>query len=209
MVLCGVCFNSSNLDYLSDIGVKDSKKLTPIKRKTLAALIKTKCICYKEIQVSSKEIDNRETNNITLNQLEIYKMVEIIDELMPEIIYIDAADVNEERFGLTIESLLSYRPKEIISKHKADEIYPIVSAASILAKHKRDTIINDIKNKVISKGYGDIGSGYPSDKKTIEFLRNWIIKNKKIPNFARKSWKTTRRIIDEELNNKKITQFFS
>ncbi len=209
MVLCGVCYNTSKLKYLDDIGVKDSKQLTPNKRTELATLIKKNCICFKEVHISSEEIDNREVSNISLNQLEVYKIVEIIDTLKPDIIYIDAADVNEERFGQNIGNLLSYKPKEIISKHKADEIYPIVSAASIIAKTSRDTVINSIRTKNINEGHGDIGSGYPSDRKTTEFLRNWIKKYKKVPDFARKSWKTTQRIIDEELNNKKITEFFS
>ena len=52
MIVCGVCFEASKLDYLDQIGVKDSKKLNPTKRKTLSNLIKKKCVCYKEIEVS-------------------------------------------------------------------------------------------------------------------------------------------------------------
>ena len=130
MVLCGVCFKYSNLDYLKDIGVKDSKKLTSSKREILAKLIKNKCVCFKEIQVSSQEIDNRELEHLSLNKLEIFKMVEIINDLKPDLIYIDAADVDENRFGKSIKKLLSYHPKQIISKHKADNLFPIVSAAS-------------------------------------------------------------------------------
>ena len=57
----------------------------------------------------------------------------IIEKLKPDICYVDAADVNEERFGRDILSHLSFKPT-MISKHKADETYPIVGAASILAK---------------------------------------------------------------------------
>ncbi len=55
---------------------------------------------------------------------------------------------------------------------------------------------------------GDFGSGYPSDKRTIDFLRKWIKKNKKVPYFARKSWDTIKKILNEELSNRKITDFF-
>lgn len=130
-------------------------------------------------------------------------MAEIIKALKPSIIYIDAVDVIEKRFGDSILNLLDYKPEEIISKHKADDLFPIVSAASIVAKDKRDTLIEEIKEK-----YGDFGSGYPSDKRTIDFLRMWIKENKKAPPFARKSWDTIKRIIAEDLNNKKITDFF-
>ena len=129
-------------------------------------------------------------------------MAEIINELQPDVIYIDAADVNEERFKQSIINHLNYSPKKIISKHKADDLFPIVSASSIIAKDLRDNIIEDLKKK-----YGDFGSGYPSDIRSTEFLRKWINEKKKVPHFARKSWETTKKIIREEISNTKITDF--
>ena len=204
MVICGVCFNKSNLEILKDIGVKDSKKLSSKRRSDLAKLIKSSCDSYKTIVVHAEEIDAREEKRITLNKLEAMKMAEIITDLQPNVIYIDAADVNEKRFRDTILKQLNFTPKKIVSKHKADDIFPIVSASSILAKDLRDSIIEDLK-----KQYGDFGSGYPSDTRSIEFLRNWIRKEKKAPKFARKSWETTKKIIKEELSNKKITDYIN
>lgn len=203
MVLCGVCFLNSKLDFLAEIGVKDSKKLSANKRGQLAKIIKEKCHSYKIVVIDSYEIDQREEKRITMNRLEELKMTKIINELKPDIIYIDAVDVNEERFKNSILKLLDFKPKKIVSKHKADDIYPIVSAGSIIAKEKRDSLIEELKEK-----YGNIGSGYPSDVRTIEFLRNWIKKYKKPPHFARKSWETTKTILNEELTNRKITDFF-
>jgi len=202
MVICGVCFFEAELKLLVDIGVKDSKKLSPKKRTELAKIIKDKCISYKVIVVTAQEIDAREKNRITLNRLEEIKMAEIIEALKPHIIYIDAADVNEVRFGKSIQKLLKYSPTKIISKHKADDLYPIVSASSIIAKDARDSIIEELK-----KNYGDFGSGYPSDKRSIKFLREWIKEKKKAPLIARKSWETTKKIIREEVSNTKITDF--
>jgi ribonuclease HII len=99
---------------------------------------------------------------------------------------------------------LTYHPSKIISKHKADDLFPIVSAASIIAKYKRDCLIQELNIKFRE----EIGSGYPSDEKTIEFLRTFIRTNKKPPECARKSWKTTKTILDQEINNRKITEFF-
>jgi ribonuclease HII len=110
--------------------------------------------------------------------------------------------VNEVRFGKSLQKLLKYSPTKIISKHKADDLYPIVSASSIIAKDERDSIIEELK-----KNYGDFGSGYPSDTRTTEFLREWIKEKKKAPPFARKSWETTKKIIREEISNTKITDF--
>ena len=203
LVLCGVCFKESRLSYLTEIGVKDSKKLTAKRRRILAKLIKESCSSFKIIIVPPNEIDQREEKRITLNRLEELKMAEIVRELKPDSIYIDAVDVNEARFTQSILNLLNYNPKEIISKHKADDLFPIVSAASIIAKDKRDTLIEELKEK-----YGDFGFGYPSDLRTTDFLREWIRKNQKIPPFARKTWATTKKIVDEELVNRKITDFF-
>ena len=144
MVLCGVCFNGSKLDFLSKIGVKDSKKLSPKRRSELAKLIKNNCHSYKVIIVSAKEIDQRKESKISMNRLEELKIAEIINVLKPDSIYIDAADVNEERFGESIRKLLEYIPRLIISKHKADDTYPIVSASSIIAKDIRDNLIEEL-----------------------------------------------------------------
>ncbi|MFX0030558.1 MAG: ribonuclease HII [Candidatus Hermodarchaeota archaeon] len=203
LVLCGVCFKKENLPYLVEIGVKDSKKLNPKRRSNLSKLIRDKSFSFKILIVSPNEIDQRENERITMNQLEELKMAEIIKELKPTIIFIDAVDVNEERFRNSILNLLDFTPEKIISKHRADDLYPIVSAASIIAKDKRDSLIEELKET-----YGDFGSGYPSDRKTIDFLRNWIKTNKSIPPFARKSWDTIKKIVEEELNNRKITDFF-
>ncbi len=204
MVLCGICYFKSTLLSLSEIGVKDSKKLSPKKRSELAEVLKRDCYSYKIVVVNSQEIDNRKTKRITLNQLEELKMAVIINNLKPDIIYIDAADVNEKRFGNSIKRLLHYNPKKIISEHKADDTYPIVSAASIIAKDRRDSIIEELKVT-----YGNFGSGYPSDPITIRFLKDFLKKHKRSPIIARKTWETTKRMIDEELNYRKITDFLN
>ena len=202
MVICGVCFLNSKLDFLSKIGVRDSKKLNPKRRSELAKVLIPNCHSYKVIIVNPQEIDQREVKRITLNHLEELKMADIINSLKPDTIYIDAVDVNEERFGVSIKNLLTYKPKKIISKHKADDLYPIVSAGSIIAKVRRDALIEDLKEV-----YGDFGSGYPSDVRTITFLKDYIQTHKKPPKIARKSWDTTKKIITNDLKTRKITDF--
>ncbi|TFG07877.1 MAG: ribonuclease HII [Promethearchaeota archaeon] len=203
LIICGVCFLDSKLSYLSKIGVKDSKKLTAKKRKDLSEKIRSECHSYELIIITVQEIDNREKLNLTLNRLEELKMAEILNKLKPDEIYIDAVDVNEKRFGQSMKNLLNFTPNKLISKHKADDIYPIVSAASIIAKHERDSMMVELNKK-----YGNMGSGYPSDKRTTDFMRKWIRENKSIPGFIRRSWETTKKIFEEEVENKKITDFF-
>lgn len=183
--------------------MKDSKKLTAKKRKDLSEKIRSECHSYELIIITVQEIDNREKLNLTLNRLEELKMAEILNKLKPDEIYIDAVDVNEKRFGQSMKNLLNFTPNKLISKHKADDIYPIVSAASIIAKHERDSMMVELNKK-----YGNMGSGYPSDKRTTDFMRKWIRENKSIPGFIRRSWETTKKIFEEEVENKKITDFF-
>jgi ribonuclease HII len=203
LVICGVCFHKKKLSILDQLGVKDSKKLSPNKRKELSTFLLDTCHSYKLNVITPQEIDDRQKSRMTLNKLEIINISEMLNELRPNHVYIDAADVNEKRFGNTIHSLLAYSPARIVSKHKADDTFPVVSAASILAKNKRDEIVSQL-NEI----YGHFGSGYPSDERTITFLRNWISINKKAPPIARKSWETTKRLLDELVYNKKITHYF-
>ena len=47
-----------------------------------------------------------------------------------------------------------------------------------------------------------MGSGYPHDPNTIAFMYNWVKKNKKLPNFARKSWATSKNIENKVFQRK-------
>ena len=127
---------------LVKIGVADSKQLTPRKREQLAPMIQKIASKYEIIVMPAADIDDlRKT--MTLNELEVFVYSKIIEKLRPDVCYVDAVDVKEERFGRDILSHLSYKP-EMISEHKADEKYPIVGAASILAKVTRDEHVRRI-----------------------------------------------------------------
>lgn len=192
MIIAGVMFRGEDNIKLVEMGVKDSKLLTPKRRLQLYTKIIELSIDWTYEIISPKEIDQavfyrRRTGYGLLNQLEAEVMAKIINKLKPDIAYVDSVDVNEERFGKVIMEKITHGIK-VISKHNADKIYPVVSAASIIAKVKRDSIIEEIKRR-----YGDIGSGYPSDPKTIRFIRK-CIESGEIPDFIRTSWSTFKRI---------------
>ena len=108
----------------------------------------------------------------------------------PNVAYVDAADVNEHRFGKQIkEKLTNEKDTDVISMHKADAKIDVVAAASIIAKETRGNEIRKLKEKI-----GDFGSGYPSDERTIKFLKSFYSDNGKWPTGTRKSWKTVERI---------------
>ena len=177
-----------NAKDIKNLGVKDSKQLTPTKRKEFAEIIKSK-FDY-AIEIIEPEIVDEYRKQNKLNELNREAFERLISKLNPDVAYVDAADVNEHRFGKQIkEKLTNKNDTDVISMHKADRRIPIVAAASIIAKETRENEIGKLKDKI-----GDFGSGYPSDKKTIKFLKNFYADKKKWPEGTRKSWKTLNRI---------------
>lgn len=176
--------------------VKDSKQLSPKRRLFLAEKIKQLATNIEVIIIKANDIDDMR-KVMTMNEIEVHAFIKIIKKLKPDQCFVDAADVNSERFG---NNIASHLPKniEIISKHKADDIYPIVSAASIIAKTIRDHEIEAIAQSLENRINQPLGSGYPSDPITQKFIHYWVRKYKKLPPHTRKSWKTAQRIYEEE-----------
>jgi len=186
LVIAGVLIEETEMSRLRLLGVKDSKMLSPRRREQLAVKIKELVLKYCVESLSPEEIDRVvETGRRLhrLNRLEAYTMAKVIEYLRPDVAYVDASDVLADRFGEHIAEKLAFKVK-IVSEHKADAKYPVVSAASIVAKVERDRAIQELSDK-----YGEIGSGYVTDPRTIEFLEKWLATHDTYPWFVRKSWK--------------------
>jgi len=191
LVIAGVLMEDKDLPRLRDMGVKDSKRLSPDRREQLAREIRKLAIEWLVAELSPEEIDDvvktgRKLHR--LNRLEARKMANVIEALKPDVAYVDASDVLARRFGHHIAEELSFE-LQIVSEHKADEKYPIVSAASIIAKVERDSAISSLRER-----HGNIGCGYPTDPQTLKFLENWINEFGSYPDFVRKSWKPAKRL---------------
>lgn len=200
LVLASCTILKEQDDFFKDIGVKDSKLILKSKREKLFDIIKEKVLEYKIIVVPAEEL-NILMNRYSLNEIEAQKTVEILKNLkiIPDKFILDCPDTNTEKYKNRIInniyiSKLDYNSKNIISEHKADFKYLSVSCASILAKVTRDRIIKELTNTDIS--------GYSSDPKTIEFIKNYILENKKIPPYARDKWETIDKITKELYQNK-------
>jgi len=191
LVIAGILIDEKELSKLVQLGVKDSKLLSPSKRESLAIEIKRIAQKHAVVKLSPAEIDKvveKGRKLHKLNRLEAQAMAKVIEILKPDIAYVDASDVLEERFKQQILEYLPFKV-EIVSEHRADRKYPVVSAASIIAKVERDKAIAELKAK-----YGDFGCGYPTDPKTLEFLRRCLEDFKEYPEFVRKSWKPAKKI---------------
>jgi ribonuclease HII len=199
MCIGGVKIEESRAHILKVLGVADSKKLTPKKREQLAAQIIKHADGYFVLEVSPVQIDELR-KIMSMNEIMVVCFSKVLEQLKPDFVYADAADVIAERFAENLRrqyaktSPAHAKEIEIIAMHKADAVYPVVSAASIIAKVRRDELIEGLKQE-----WGmDFGSGYPSDPKTKEFLLKWgQTHNGEFPGIVRQSWKTVENIREE------------
>ena len=178
LVLCGILIKEEDEAKLIALKVKDSKLLTKIKREAMFDKIKDISYRYHVTVIYPDEID-RAVNNVdglNLNKLEAIKSAEILNLLSPDKAIIDAPSNNIRSYKEFLTGFIKNKSMEIILEHKADMNYPVVSAASIIAKVTRDNEIEKIKKKIKI----DFGSGYMADSKTVDFLEKYYEIHEKI-----------------------------
>jgi ribonuclease HII len=127
-----------------------------------------------------------------LTQVELRAMAEIINTLQSEKVVLDmpVGPGAERNFRLSLQKKLEHQPRELMTQNKADAKYVIVGAASVIAKVKRDTLVQELHEK-----YGDFGWGYPAEPKTIEFLKAWHERHGCFPDCVRMKWKTVQSLL--------------
>ena len=160
LVLAGISIDYSQEDKLKRIGVRDSKELPHERRVQLAKKIEQIAKDVVVMKVGPCKIDNYRNQGVGLNRIEAMAMARLIGEKKGTV-YIDLPSRSRESFFRDLG-----KKENIVAEHKADSKYPAVSAASILAKVRRDSRIRELHGE-----FGDFGSGYPSDRKTISFLK--------------------------------------
>jgi ribonuclease HII len=189
MVICAVLVNEKQEMALRNIGVKDSKKISAQERERLAKEIREIVEDFDLLEISPQAIDGE-----SLNRIEFLKIQEMHRKYAPTHLYIDAptSPRGVKNFLRDLCYDIGASGPEIIAENKADGKYPVVSAASILAKVERDRIVENLR-----KVYGDFGSGYPSDAKTVKFLKAKLHKMEDWGKIVRQRWKTVSRIRPE------------
>lgn len=197
LVIGGVLMEGDRQRELVAMGVKDSKLLTPDVRTALDGKVRGLAEKISVVEVQPREIDEVVLHGgrlRKLNFLEAKLMAQVISELAPGEAFVDASDVDEARYGETIREFLPEQLKgiKLVSEHHADRTYAVVSAASIIAKVRRDDAVAALR-----KRYGDFGSGYVTDSRTLDFLREWRRTHDQYPPIVRLSWKTVKEIESE------------
>lgn len=185
MVVAGVLLEPEALERLKSQGVRDSKKLTVATRERLyrAILDEASRVMYVIVDPTTIDIYVRFKRSMGgLNVLELNVMADILKTLKPEEAYVDCPDRNLKKFLRMLKNMLPQESDVKVFHREFDE-HPAVASASIVAKVLRDRIIESLKGL-----YGDFGSGYPSDPKTVRFLMD-VYKTGYLPSCVRKSWR--------------------
>lgn len=205
MVISLISISKAKEGKLHRIGVRDSKLLTRKKREFLYDEIASMADEVKVYNITNEEINRAMAGGVSLNGLEALNFARLIDslEVVPKKIFLDSPDVVEDKFGIRV-CLFSKRTMtvnksknlsnpivgeketiKLISEHKSDVKYPVVSGASIMAKVSRDYEIDRISDEL---GI-DVGTGYPADSTTINAIKK-NLDDPKLVGYIRNRWKT-------------------
>ncbi|MFH1470838.1 MAG: ribonuclease HII [Candidatus Micrarchaeota archaeon] len=194
-LVIGIAFAEEGTDeQIKKIGARDSKELSPTTRTRLYKELSSICR-FKLVKITAQELNSLMKKH-SLNEIEALKLAEGLKGEEIETLVVDSPDTDTKRFEKRIRNYTSSIPK-IISEHKADSKYPIVSAASIAAKVERDEELEKIKREV---GF-DFGSGYTSDERTIDFVKKNLA-NKTLQKYLRTKWSTL-----ENLKQRRLGEF--
>lgn len=191
LVVAGVSVTPQGARELKKIGVRDSKKLSAKKRESLYPKIMAIAERVHWAGIPPSEIDDVVLNGRKLrklNYLEAVYFARVIDRLGAEKVTVDASDVIPRRFRDDIRGNMA-AACNVVALHKADRDFPVVSAASIIAKVERDRAVEALRS-----ANGEFGSGYPSDPVTRSFFTDIMKKGDSLPSYVRQSWKTWERI---------------
>lgn len=184
MIVSVAAVRSDCLDRLREMGVKDSKELSPTARASLyKEIVSLDCIVFSVQPVPPSEIDKRSLTILTEEAI-----AKAYSRVATRIGNSSVARFTVDRYGKLVKLRIYLRrlgyKGPIIIEERADQRYLEVATASIIAKYVRDARI-----RVLASMYGVEGSGYPSDPRTVDWVMSTIMKGEKPP-IIRYSWGT-------------------
>jgi ribonuclease HII len=188
LVVGAVATPRAALSRVVATGARDSKTVPPARREEILRALE-RCAAVRTVDALPPEID-RHVAGGRLNELEARLFGALARPFAPAEARVDACDANARRFGALVARYAGPEVR-VLSRHHADALDPLVGAASIAAKVRRDREI-----RALAESLGEeIGSGYPSDPVTVRFVRRSVDPDAPRPPWLRSSWATTRRVI--------------
>lgn len=183
---------ADRVEEMWSMGVRDSKSLSPAQRADAYGRLLRHGRCA-SVALSPATVDESVRRN-ELNLLEARAFAQLIRRLRPSLVFADACDPVAGRFGSHV-TRLSGGLASVDARHHADRDLVVVGAASIVAKVRRDRAVARLRSELGE----ELGSGYPSDRRTVEFVRAHLARPGAAPSWIRHSWATIERLKRERM----------
>lgn len=182
LVLGAVAIEAARLEALAALGVADSKRLSRARREALLPQI-ARLARVETLALEPAELEGN------LTEVELKGLVRLVRAIGPDAVYLDAPvpPAAIPAFLARLRAALD-EPVALVAENRAEARYPVVAAASIVAKVARDRAM-----RALQACYGDIGWGYPAEPKTRAFLRRCLIEGR-WPPCVRTRWATVQRL---------------
>lgn len=193
---------------LEELGCADSKALTEAKRDEIFTKMLTEEDSLNNVGWAVEVISPNYISNsmyrrakCSLNEVSMNSAIDLIKKAAESgvnitEVYVDTVGPPEKYQTKLSEIFPSYK---ITVAKKADSIYPIVSAASIVAKVTRDHALKVWHfNEGLQLDHTEFGSGYPGDPLTKKFIRDRIDNVFGYPLLVRFSWSTAELMLQEK-----------
>jgi ribonuclease HII len=150
------CCRDDDLQSLAELGVRDSKLLTPKRRLQIyaAMLERPDRYWFHSIHITSNEIDTRKRAHETLNEIERWAMLSLVEQMvvgprkqqqqqhpvqvdkypLVTTLQIDSVEGLASRWSVPFVRLLTGTDVRVVCENGADGVYVCVAAASVIAK---------------------------------------------------------------------------
>jgi ribonuclease HII len=190
LVVGGFVVHERDVPKLTQIGVRDSKRLTPRRRQEVYEALGALGTRV-SVTLGPTTVD-RAVDRHRLNRLEAAAFAQLIRRTRPDAVFLDSCEVDTRRFGREVAGRAEFGgPVE--ARNHADRDVPVVGAASIVAKVRRDAALQRLEQRTGEP----IGSGYPGDERTLAYLASVLGPDRPVPAGVRRSWATTQRVMAE------------
>ncbi|MFW9925043.1 MAG: ribonuclease HII, partial [Candidatus Thorarchaeota archaeon] len=203
MIIGACAINEEIGKQFKKIDIKDSKKYSTIKKLFFHAdIIKKQALAWSVKSIPADVLSSFNKNKMTMDEAEAYAFFRAIEEISQKVPEINTYQVDNFQAVKKLEELLKQNLKtentRLIVTTRAESKYIAVSAGSVLARAESLKELETLKKK-----YGDFGSGSTSDKKTIQWLKDYYTKNRNWPEkLVRTYWKTIT-VIEKEFEKER------
>ncbi|KAK9805728.1 hypothetical protein WJX73_002697 [Symbiochloris irregularis] len=198
---CAYC-TEEELQRIGEREFADSKKLTEARREDLYEVIcRDTTLAWDTESLPATVISQRMLGSVktSLNVLASEATFALIDRALARGVDLQQVFVDTVGDPKRHEAMLSSRYPSIRFTvcPKADSIYPLVSAASIVAKVTRDRALRQHVHSDAINASTSYGSGYPGDPVTKAWLEAHLDRVFGFPDLVRFSWQTCTRMLED------------